>query len=217
MRNRNIEAGTFEEKELMKFYKLSFDMNQLEENTKNENNTIYAETTNIDEIVYKNIKKGFFDNIILAPRVIDSWPDVEFYYSSKAFNREGEYLLNVKRWPIVHISVMEEFVKKEINGLQFFPIKLIDVVTQDINANYVVMYIKNFIDAFDMEKSKYKYNEKYDFYTFIPKETYLNKSICSEYDIFRCSKSVATIYVSEKIKKIAEDNHWTGFSFYEQK
>lgn len=67
MRNRNIEAGTFEEKELMKFYKLSFDMNQLEENTKNENNTIYAETTNIDEIVYKNIKKGFFDNIILAP------------------------------------------------------------------------------------------------------------------------------------------------------
>ena len=33
------------------------------------------------------------------------------------------------------------------------------------------MYIKNFIDAFDMEKSKYRYNEKYDFYTFIPKET----------------------------------------------
>ncbi len=63
-----------------------------------------------------------------------------------------------------------------------------------------------------MEKSKYKYN----FYTFIPKETYLNESICSEYDIFRCSKSVAAIYVSEKIKKMVENNHWRGFSFYEQ-
>ena len=27
------------------------------------------------------------------------------------------------------------------------------------------MYITNFIDAFDMEKSKNKYNEKYDYYT----------------------------------------------------
>ena len=35
------------------------------------------------------------------------------------------------------------------------------------------MYIANFIDAFDMEKSKYKYNEKYDFYTFMPMETFL--------------------------------------------
>ena len=26
------------------------------------------------------------------------------------------------------------------------------------------MYITNFIDAFDMEKSKNKYNEKYDYY-----------------------------------------------------
>lgn len=27
------------------------------------------------------------------------------------------------------------------------------------------MYITNFIDALDMEKSKNKYNEKYDYYT----------------------------------------------------
>lgn len=59
-------------------------------------------------------------------------------------------------------------------------------------------------------------DEKYDFYTFIPKETYLNKSVCLEHDIFRCSKSVASIYVSEQIKKIVEDNHWVGFAFYEQ-
>lgn len=199
------------------FYKLSFDMDRIDESIENGTNTIYAETTNMDEIEYENVKKGFFDNIILSPRSISNWPNVEFYYSSKASDLESDYLLNVKRWPIIHVRVMEEFSKKGIKGLQYFPIKLIDIVTQKVNNNYVLMYIANFIDAFDMEKSKYKYNEKYDFYTFIPKEIFLDQSICSGYDIFRCSKSVAAIYVSEQIKKIAEDNHWIGFAFYEQK
>lgn len=198
------------------FYKLSFDMDRVDESIKGGTNTIYAETTNIDEIEYEDVKKGFFDNIILTPRSINNWPNVEFYYSSKASKLESDYLLNVKRWPIVHIRVMEEFNKKGIRGVQYFPIKLIDVVTQKVNTNYVLLYIVNFIDAFDMEKSKYKYNEKYDFYTFMPKETFLNQSICLGYDIFRCSKSVAAIYVSEQIKKIAEDNQWIGFTFYEQ-
>lgn len=48
-------------------------------------------------------------------------------------------------------------------------------------------------------------------------ETFLDKSICSDYDIFRCSKSVSAIYVSEQIKKLTEDNQWIGFTFYEQK
>lgn len=198
------------------FYKLSFDMNRIDESIKNGTNTIYAETTNIDEIEYSDMKKGSFDNIILAPYLINNWPNVEFYYSSKVSDLQSDYLLNIKRWPIVHIRVMEEFNKRGISGIQYFPIRLIDVVTQKVNSNYVLMYITNFIDAFDMEKSKYKYNEKYDYYTFMPRETYLNKSICSKYDIFRCLKSVAAIYVSERIKKIVEDNHWVGFAFYKQ-
>lgn len=129
------------------FYKLSFDMDRVDESIKSGTNTIYAEATNIDEIEYENVKKGFFDNIILSPHSINHWPNVEFYYSSEASNLESDYLLNVKRWPIIHIRVMEEFVKKGIRGLQYFPIKLIDVVTQKINNNYVLMYIANFIDA----------------------------------------------------------------------
>lgn len=198
------------------FYKLLFDMDRVDESIKDGTNTIYAETTNIDEIEYENVKKGFFDNIILAPHAINKWPNVEFYYSSKVSDLESDYLLNVKRWPIVHIRVMEELNKKGITGIQYFPIKLIDVVSQRVNANYVLMYIENFIDAFDMNRSKYKYNDKYNFYTFIPMETYLNKDICSKYDVFRCSKSAAAIYVSEKIRKIVIDNQWVGFSFYEQ-
>ena len=191
-------------------------MDRIDETIKDGTNMIYAETTNMDEIEYEDIRKGFFDNVILSSRCINNWPNVEFYYSSKVSDLESDYLLNVKRWPIIHIRVMEEFNKKGIKGLKYFPVKLIDVITQKVNTNYVLMYIMNFIDAFDMEKSKYKYNEKYNFYSFMPQETYLNKSICSKYDIFRCSKNVASIYVSEKIKKIVENNHWIGFTFYVQ-
>lgn len=62
------------------FYKLSFDMDRIDESIENGINTIYAETTNMDEIEYEDVKKGFFDNIILSPRSINNWPNVEFYY-----------------------------------------------------------------------------------------------------------------------------------------
>lgn len=199
------------------FYKLAFDMDRIDKSIRDVSNTIYAETTNMDEIEYENIKKGFFDNIILSSYDIKSWPNVEFYYSSKVSNLESDYLLNIKRWPIIHVRVMEEFKKIGIAGLQYYPIKLVDIVTHKVNSNYVLMYIENFIEAFDMKKSKYKYNEKYNYYTFIPNETYLNERICSEYDIFRCVKSVATIYVSEKIRRIITEKQWIGFAFYEQK
>lgn len=81
------------------FYKLTYDMDSIDSAIEKGNNTIYAETTNIDEIEYPNINKGFFDNIILSNQKIDEliWPNVEFYYSSKASNLESEYLLNIKR------------------------------------------------------------------------------------------------------------------------
>lgn len=197
-------------------YKMEFDMDRIDGAIKEGKNTIWAEATNMGEIVYEDIKKGFFHNIILAPRIIHNWPNVEFYYSSNASNLESDYLLNIKRWPIVHIRVMNEFIKKEIKGVQYYPIKLVDVITQEVNNNFVLMYIENFIDAFDMKKSKYRYNKEHDFYTFIPKETYIDELVCSKYDIFRCIKSVAGIYVSEKIKQIADENAWIGFSFFEQ-
>ena len=201
------------------FYKLTFDMERIDSSIEKGTNTIYAETTNIDEIEYPNINKGFFDNIILSNQKIDvaNWPNVEFYYSSKVSDLESEYLLNIKRWPLVHRKVQHEFERLSVGGVRFLPIKLIDVVTNTVNDNYVVMDILNFIEAYDLNKSTYKYNEKYDYYTFLPHETYLNRLVCEQYDVFRCAKSVSAIYVSEKIKKLVEENNWVGFEFCEQK
>ena len=195
------------------FYKLTFDMDRIDEGIKEGTNTIYAEADNMDEIEYEGVKKGFFHNVILTPRTIRDWPEVIFYYSSKASGLESDYLLNIRSWPVVHVRVFEEFKKRGIRGVQYLAVKLVDVATGRVNADYVLMYVENFIDAFDLEKSEYVYDEEYDFYTFLPKKTYLNERVCAGYDIFRCAKSVAAVYVSGKIKEIVQENRWTGFCF----
>ena len=191
-------------------------MDLIDETIKNNENYIYAESCNMDDIEVNEIKKGFFDKIILKKDLSIEWPEVEFYYSSKVSSKESDYLLNVKRWPIIHTRVKEIFERKNINGIKFYPIKLIDVCTQDVNKNYFVMYVENFIDAFDMNKSNYKYNEKYNVYTFIPQQIFMNFDECRKYDIFRADKSVAGIYVSDKICDILKDN-FIGFKLVEQK
>lgn len=199
------------------FYEVVFDMERIDKAIEEGTNTIFAEDSNLDEIVYPNVKKGFFKYIIYKGKKIIDWPNIEFYYSSKASNLESEYLLNVHRWSIVHKQVQKKFIEEGITGIQYLPIKLFDTVTNKVNDNYVVMNILNFIDAYDMKKSKYTYNKKYDLYSFLPKGAYLDKEECSKYDIFRCKKDFPGLYVSQKVKNIIEENKWIGFDFYKQK
>lgn len=198
------------------FFQLAFDMDRIDESINTGTNTIYAQESNLKEIQYEGIKKGFFRNIVFSNRTICSWPEVSFYYSSKASNLESEYLLNIVQWPIVHKRVVKTFESLGISGVEYYPIKLIDVVTKHTNENYMLMYITNYIDAYDMSKTSYKYNEKYNCYSFNPKQIFLDTQVCENYDIFRCKKHPSIIYVSQKIKDIVELNKWIGFAFYPQ-
>lgn len=199
------------------FYRMDFDMEIIDESIREGTNAIYAEQDNLSEIEYDGIKKGFFDNIILSDRKIDSWPEVKFYYSSKVSNRENEYLLSSTSWPIIHKKVQDIFERERIQGIEYYSIELVDVCTDEINDNYVLMYVKNFIDAYDMEKSRYSYEPKYNFYSFEPHATYLSAKVCEAYDIFRCKQDVTSLYVSEKIKKIIDENQWKGFDLVRQR
>lgn len=197
-------------------YKMSFDMDMFDKAISEGKPFMYAETCNIDDIEVEGVKKGFFDKIVLRRNLNFSWPNVVFYYSSKASKRECDYLVNVKGRPLIHKNVKNELIQLQVKGISFYQIQLIDVCTNEVNDNYYVLYINNFIDAFDMEKSQYKYNQKYDLYTFMPKKTYLNRKNCEGYDFFRADKSVAGIYVSEKIKNTIEQNNFIGFRFIVQ-
>ena len=194
-------------------YELYQDIEKYDEDVKKGTNTIYANCSNLDEIEYVGIKKGYFRYIITDGKYIDDWPKVEYYYNSKTSSLESEYLVNTGMWPIIHKKVKEEFETQGITGIQYLPIKLIDEITNKESNDYVVMNILNMIEAIDLEKSEYKYNEEYDFYSFIPVTTYFDEEECDKYDIFRASKNTIGIYVSQKIKDIVESNRWIGFEF----
>lgn len=193
------------------FYEMRYDMDNIDELHSLGRQYIYAEKNNFEEL-----RKQFdsdFRYLLVKQNLSITWPNVEFYYSSMASDLESDYLLNASRWPIVHKRVKDVLEKERIQGISFFPIILIDVETNKRNQNYYAMYVTNFIDAYDMNKSTYKYFMKHNAYVFLPKQTYLKQEVCEKYDIFRCLKNVSCIYVSEHFYSIIVANKFSGFTF----
>ena len=197
------------------FYQMRYDMDGVDRRLSAGESFIYAEDDNLDEIVYDGIKQGFFHTIILKNVSIDKWPRVAFYYSSKASGRESDFLCNARNWPLVHAKVKTMFETNGIRGVSFYPIALVDVVSNQVNKNYYLLFVHSFIDAYDLEKSEYKYNVKYKLYTFLPHKTYLDQETCSSFDIFRCRHHPAVVYISQKLADLVRA--FTGFSFIPQK
>lgn len=199
------------------YYKLTFNHDLIDESIDNGTYPIYAEVSNLKEIEYPGIKQGFFRNIFFETngREITNWPVVDFYYSSKVSTLENEYLSNVNNWLIVHKRVKKEFEKQKIQGIQYLPVRVVDVLTHSVSHNYYAVNILNWIDGIDMEASEWEYEEEDDAYFFEPKGMVLDEQKCEGYDIFRCTKDTICIFVSEKIKKIFEKNNWQWFSLSE--
>ena len=201
----------------MEFYKLVFDRERIDQSIESGFNTIFGVESNLDEIEFKGVRPGFFRYMIdEGYEFTDDWPEVKFYYSSLASDVESEYLLNAWGWPIIHQRVQKEFEGEGVKGIQYLPIELIDEVTGKVNNNYVVMNVLNVIEAYDMEKSKYNFNETLKKNMFLPMGECLDKEVCKEYDVFRAIESTTPLYVSEKIKRVVEESEWIGFDFYKQ-
>lgn len=198
------------------YYDLTFNSEKLDEVIDTKEYPIFAEVSNLEEIEYPGIKKGWFNCIFYRVKEkIKEWPEVYYYYSSKVSKLENEYLSNIDDWPIIHKKVQEEFEKQGIKGIQYLPVQVIDVVTHEISDNYVVMNIMNWVDGIDLEASSYDYEEEDDAYFFDFQGIVLDEKKCERYDIFRCEKEKVSIYVSEKIKKIFEEKGWDWFSLSE--
>lgn len=201
------------------YYEVFFNMDKIDETIGTDAYPIFAEVTNLEEIKYGDIKQGWFKHIIYDRKkeAIKNWPIVDFYYASDVSTVESEYLLNIDNWPIIHASVMKEFKKNKIKGIQYLPICLVDTVTHKVNHNYYVMNALNWIDPIDLEKSEYIYDDEYDAYAFIPLKTYFIEEKCKDYDIFKCTKKPVGLYFLDKIKKIIDDHHWDWFLLREVK
>ena len=191
-------------------YEIGMDDVLYERAIKEKEKIIYANETNIDDIECEGLKKKSLHRCLYKNMLFSEWPNVEFYYDSQKANIGLEWLGNIYDWPIIHKKLMNRLIEMEVSGVEYYPIKLIDKRTGSLNSDYVLMYVRNFIEAYDMEESEYDYIEKMNVYVFKPHGIVMNQDECSKYDIFRCNKFVSIIYVSQRVRDEIISNGWAG-------
>ena len=200
-------------------YELKTNSDLLDELPGSDKRPIYAAESNLDDIEYNDVKKEYFGYLIKDGKELTDLPEIKFYYSSKVSKLKTAYLLNHRiDWPIVHQTVKEEFENQSIQSkIQYIPITLVDIDTDDEIHEYYAMNILNHIEAIDLDNSEHDYDEEFNVYWFMPRRIYLDELICKGHDIFRPSKDTGYVYVSQKVKDLIEKHEWTGFKFREEK
>lgn len=196
----------------MNIYKMSCDVDYYEKVFNARKQNIYAYKSNIPEIS----KKAGRDcsHLDFSPGLNELLEDVVFFCETDNSLQSYNYLNNVHGWPIVHERVKDLLTEEHIRGVLFFPLRIIHDKSGLPEHGFYLLYTSNFIEAYDMERSMYKYLEKYNAYMFFPMKTVFVESECSQYDIFRCVKDPVPLYVSQRFYEIIKSAGYEGFSFH---
>ncbi len=195
----------------MNIYKLAYDADLFDQAEIEGREIADAYESNIKELSEKEGRD--LAHLDLTPGVETLPFEVVFRYSSKDPDIDVDFLHNVHAWPIVHARVKDLLEKEGFKGVFFFPLTLVHNESGSVNNNYYMMYTSNFIEAYDMEKTKNTYLEKYNAYMFFPMKTVFDVNECSKYDIFRCVKDSPALYVSQRFCDVVNDARFGGFSF----
>ena len=186
----------------MRYYRLCYDFNKA-----SKKHYVCCNQTNMngmDEhcLIYGNVLK-------------DIWNTPTFYYNPDEFSVWSDYLFNTFHWPIVSdifVQKTSDFLKKSIEVLN---VNIINIQTNDINCTYKAINIVNIIDAIDYENSLYSKVLLDEEEILLVRKHVLQKKVVDGYDIFRLKNDAIPIFISEKLKKVIENNKLTGFDFCE--
>ena len=147
---------------------------------------------------------------------IGEWKVPVFQYNSAEGEVMSDYIANVYRWLIVSDTFSKYINETTIKShIQYLPVKIVDTFSNEENNSYKVANLLDLVDALDLEHSIYDVFELDD-EKIISVEKYALKAIeVQDFDIFRLKGDTIPIFVSEKIKKIVEENELSGFAFLE--
>lgn len=186
----------------MKYYKLIYDF---------ENDNDYIGCTVSDKF---NINQY----IVCEGKKVDDWNDNTLLeFSSDEGDIESDYLANNYGW-----LVFSENFKKKMdclieNDIQYLDIKIRNTKNQSELAGYKVVNVITVMDALDLENSKYDLFELDDEKIMSIEKYALKKDRIVNSNIFKLKDDTIPTFVSEKFKKIVEENNLTGFQFLEIK
>ena len=184
---------------MMRYYKLIYDYEQDD----NYANCDVASVGNMDEY------------ITISGKEIKQWGRVVFEYDSTEGNVLTDYLANPHRWFVVSENFCNKAQKILENQVQFLPVKVIDRFSGIEVDSYFVANIVTVIDALDLDNSKYDVFELDDEKIISVGKYALKSSEIVNRHIFRLKDDTIPIFISETLKKVIEDNDFTGFEFLE--
>ena len=184
---------------MMRYYKLIYDYEQDD----NYANCDVASIGNMDEY------------ITISGKEIKQWGRVVFEYDSTEGNVLTDYLANPHRWFVVSENFCNKTQKILENQVQFLPVKVIDRFSGIEVDSYFVANIVTVIDALDLDNSKYDVFELDDEKIISVEKYALKSSEIVNRHIFRLKDDTIPIFISETLKKVIEDNDFTGFEFLE--
>lgn len=184
----------------MKYYKMIYDYEK-------DDNYINCSIGNIVDMSEYVTSNGSY---------IEEWKVPVFQYNSTEGDVMSDYIANVYRWLIVSDTfskyINETTVKSHI---QYLPVKILDTFGNEENKSYKVANLLDLVDALDLEHSTYDVFELEDEKIISVEKYALKATEVQEFDIFRLKGDTIPIFVSEKVKKIIEENTLSGFAFLE--
>lgn len=184
---------------MMRYYKLIYDYEQ-------DDNYVNCDVASIGNMN---------EYITISGEEIKQWDEVVFEYDSKEGNVLTDYLANLYRWFIVSENFSNKTQKILESQVQFLPIKVIDRFSGIQVNSYFAANIVTVIDALDLDNSKYDVFELDDEKIISVEKYALKSSEIVNSHIFRLKNDTIPIFISETLKKVIEDNEFTGFEFLE--
>ena len=186
----------------MKYYKLSMDMER-------ENDIVCH---------YQN-DYGIQQNVFNVGRFYENWDGkFEFYYNKMEGHVLTDYLANDKGWFVVS-NRLQSILQKLNTEIQYLPVRIVEENSNENLEEYYIANITRVVDALCLEKSLY-------FETEIPSigTIYTVRKYCiydertENSDIFKlANRQEIPIFVSERFKKIIEEEKITGICLQEIK
>ena len=163
---------------------------------------------------------GFKEEDFIAGKIISNWPEgIIFKATEKLYDgTPDDVLQNADMIPIYSQRLKTALEKLEIEGIQYLPIK-VQGFDGTIYENFHIANITNVVNAFDYEKSIYRFFPE-DFpnpnvrgnLTGIRKFV-LKSSEINNCDIFRLAEYSRRFFVTDKIKKVFSKEKFSGYSF----
>lgn len=161
---------------------------------------------------------GIGEYDFLEGKIINKWDErFSFFYDPDEGNIPTDYLANDLGWLLLSTKLKKIFDDLCIEGVQYFPVNIINIKDNSQLDGYHVCNIYTHIDALDLDNSDYTYFELDDERILSIKKYALKSSELKGRHLIKLQSETIPTFVSEAVKQKIQEEAITGCTLLEVK